>query len=148
MLGATGGRCKWQSQEEKGELVLAQPMPCMPIYFWNDPKYQRYHSAYFDRFEGVWTHGDWLTTTQRRAIKFGRADATLNRNGIRIGTAEIYNALTHCEVLSDALIVEANSQLVLFAVAKEKREETEKKDSKLYPNPLFAQAFTRCYPLS
>lgn len=119
-----------QPQEGKvGELVLAQPMPCMPIYFWNDPTHQRYHSAYFDQFEGVWTHGDWLDDHPEKGYKIhGRADATLNRNGIRMGTAEIYNALTHCEVLSDALVVEANSQLILFAVAKEKREETEKKE--------------------
>ena len=117
------------AQEGKvGELVLAQPMPCMPIYFWDDPANERYHKAYFDQFEGVWTHGDWLDYQSGKGYKIhGRADATLNRNGIRIGTAEIYNALTHCNVLSDALVVEANSALLLFAVAKGKADETDKK---------------------
>ena len=120
-------------EREVGELVLAQPMPCMPIYFWKDPSNQRYHKTYFSQFEGVWTHGDWLENHPQKGYKIhGRADTTLNRNGIRIGTAEIYNALIFCEGILDVLVIDAakpnmKSQLLLFAVAEARPDEKTKK---------------------
>ena len=76
---------------EQGELVLTAPMPSMPVSFWNDPTGERYRAAYFDEFPGVWRHGDWVTFTERGScVISGRSDATLNRGGVRIGTAEFY----------------------------------------------------------
>jgi len=108
--------------EETGELVLTVPMPSMPLYFWNDTSMQRYHEAYFKKYEGVWAHGDWIAMHPKKGIQvLGRSDATLNRNGIRIGTSEIYNALHQMEEVLDALIVEVNlkkeaTSLFLFVV--------------------------------
>ncbi len=74
-----------------GELVCKSPFPSMPVGFWDDASGERYHAAYFDRFPGVWCHGDWIATTEHDGyIIFGRSDATLNPGGVRIGTAEIY----------------------------------------------------------
>lgn len=93
-------------QDSLGELVVAKPMPSMPICFWNDPDYKRYHGSYFEKFEGVWCHGDYIKITPRGGIIiYGRSDATLNKNGVRIGTAEIYNTLDDMSEISDALIV-------------------------------------------
>ena len=78
----------------------------MPIYFWNDPQHSRYRASYFGYFAKVWRHGDWLKITAREsAILYGRSDATLNRNGVRIGTAEIYNAVEQLAEVADSLIV-------------------------------------------
>ena len=89
-----------------GEMVITQPMPSMPIYFWNDPQHSRYRASYFGYFAKVWRHGDWLKITAREsAILYGRSDATLNRNGVRIGTAEIYNAVEQLAEVADSLIV-------------------------------------------
>jgi len=78
-------------RDEPGELVCTAPFPSMPIGFWNDPDGTRYRSAYFDRFPGVWCHGDWIRETEHGGfIIYGRSDATLNPGGVRIGTAEIY----------------------------------------------------------
>ncbi len=91
---------------EVGEMVLTQSMPSMPIYFWNDPERKRYLSSYFDYFPGVWRHGDWILITERNSlIILGRSDATLNRQGIRIGTAEIYQSVDQVQGIKDALIV-------------------------------------------
>jgi acetoacetyl-CoA synthetase len=91
---------------EVGEMVVTRPMPSMPIYFWNDPEMKRYNSSYFEDFPGVWRHGDWIQFTDHGSlIILGRSDATLNRQGVRIGTAEIYRALDQIEELSDSLIV-------------------------------------------
>ena len=79
---------------EVGELVLTEPMPSMPIYFWGDEDGSRYREAYFDTYPGIWRHGDWIEITERgTAIITGRSDATINRGGIRMGTAEIYRAV-------------------------------------------------------
>ena len=126
MLGAAVAA--WNPQgisvtTETAELVLTQPMPCMPVYFWNDTDFSRYHSSYFEVFEGVWTHGDWIYIDPEKGIKvLGRSDATLNRNGIRIGTAELYQALDTLSFLQDHLMVdipdsEGSSQLLLFVIA-------------------------------
>src|SRR4051795_8178942 len=73
--------------DQVGELVLTEPMPSMPIYFWNDPDGERYRDSYFDMFPGVWRHGDWIEITERgTAIISGRSDSTINRGGIRMGT--------------------------------------------------------------
>ncbi|MBT9523877.1 MAG: acetoacetate--CoA ligase, partial [Rhizobacter sp.] len=80
--------------DEVGELVCVKPMPSMPLYFWNDPGNQRYHDSYFDMYPGIWRHGDWLRITPNGgSIIYGRSDATINRHGIRMGTAELYRAV-------------------------------------------------------
>ncbi len=91
---------------EVGEMVVRKPMPCMPIYFWNDASKERYKQSYFDDYGDYWRHGDWISIDDAGQITiFGRSDATLNRNGVRIGTAEIYNVLNDVEEVADALIV-------------------------------------------
>ncbi len=89
-----------------GEMVVTQPMPSMPVFFWNDPDGQAYRASYFENYPGVWRHGDWLCITERETLVIlGRSDATLNRQGVRIGTAEIYRALDKIPEIRDALIV-------------------------------------------
>ncbi|HMX39836.1 MAG TPA: acetoacetate--CoA ligase, partial [Saprospiraceae bacterium] len=91
---------------EVGEMVVTKSMPSMPIFFWNDPDGSKYHSSYFDHYPGVWRHGDWLQITERGSVVIlGRSDAILNRQGVRIGTAEIYRALDSIPELRDALII-------------------------------------------
>ena len=92
---------------EVGELVVVQPMPSMPVGFWNDPQGTRYRESYFDMYPGVWRHGDWIEITERgTAIIHGRSDATINRGGIRMGTAEIYSAVLALDDIVDALVVD------------------------------------------
>ena len=92
---------------EVGELVITEPMPSMPIFFWNDPDGERYRESYFDMFPGVWRHGDWIEITERgTAIITGRSDSTINRGGIRMGTAEIYRAVLALDDVTDALVVD------------------------------------------
>jgi acetoacetyl-CoA synthetase len=92
--------------EELGEMVITQPMPSMPIYFWNDPANERYYDSYFNVFTGIWRHGDWIKLTARGSvIIYGRSDATLNRGGVRMGTAEIYSAVEHVTSVKDSLVV-------------------------------------------
>jgi len=91
---------------ESGELVCVSPFPSMPIGFWNDEDGSNYKSAYFDEFEGVWTHGDYVEMTSTGgAIIYGRSDTTLNPGGVRIGTAEIYRAVENMEQIVDAVVV-------------------------------------------
>lgn len=79
--------------DEVGELVITEPMPSMPIYFWNDPDMQRYKSSYFEMYHGIWRHGDWIKFNSRGGcVIYGRSDSTINRQGIRMGTSEIYQA--------------------------------------------------------
>jgi acetoacetyl-CoA synthetase len=93
-------------REEVGEMVVTQPMPSMPIYFWNDPEFEKYTASYFEIYPSVWRHGDWLKITARNSlIIYGRSDATLNRQGIRIGTSEIYRVLDSIAEIKEALIV-------------------------------------------
>ncbi|MGB6898414.1 MAG: acetoacetate--CoA ligase, partial [Candidatus Acidiferrum sp.] len=92
--------------DEVGELVLTEPMPSMPIYFWNDEDGSRYRESYFDVYPGVWRHGDFFRVNRRGGcFVLGRSDATLNRQGVRIGTAEIYRALAQIEEVEDSLVV-------------------------------------------
>lgn len=91
---------------EVGEMVVTRPMPSMPVFFWNDPDGSKYRSSYFDTYPGVWRHGDWLSITERDTLVIlGRSDATLNRQGVRIGTAEIYRAMDKIPEIKDSLIV-------------------------------------------
>jgi acetoacetyl-CoA synthetase len=92
--------------DEVGELVITQPMPSMPVQFWGDPQNQRYRDSYFDVYPGIWRHGDFVRFNRRGGVYvLGRSDSTLNRHGIRIGTAEIYRSLAQLEEIDDALIV-------------------------------------------
>ena len=91
---------------EVGELVLTEPLPSMPLYFWNDPGNTRYQESYFDVYPGVWRHGDWIKITPRgSAIIYGRSDSTINRQGIRMGSSEIYRVVEALPEVLDSLIV-------------------------------------------
>ena len=91
-----------------GELVITQPMPSMPIYFWNDPGNSRYRDSYFDMFPGVWRQGDWITKTDRGSVIFsGRSDSTLNRHGVRLGSADIYEVVEKFSEIREALVIGA-----------------------------------------
>ncbi|RME02153.1 MAG: acetoacetate--CoA ligase, partial [Bacteroidetes bacterium] len=111
--------------DEVAELVVTKPMPSMPVFFWGDENYERYKSSYFDVYPGVWRHGDWITLTSRGTIIiWGRSDATLNRQGVRIGTAEVYRAVDKVPEVSDSLIVNlelpgGRDYMPLFVVLKE-----------------------------
>ena len=92
--------------DEVGEMVITQPLPSMPLRFWNDPGNQRYLESYFDQYPGIWRHGDFVRINARGGVfVLGRSDATLNRHGIRIGTAEIYRSIAALEEIEDSLIV-------------------------------------------
>ncbi len=111
--------------DEVGELVCTQPMPSMPLYFWGDTDHKRYVGSYFDMFEGVWRHGDWIRITPNGgAIIYGRSDATINRHGIRMGTAELYRAVEALSEVLDSLVVDLEylgreSWMPLFVVLRE-----------------------------
>lgn len=91
---------------EVGELVVTKPMPSMPVFFWGDTNNERYLTSYFDMYPGIWRHGDWIEITEHGGIVIkGRSDATLNRGGVRIGTAEIYRAVDKVPEIRDSLIV-------------------------------------------
>src|SRR6201981_4077598 len=90
----------------RGELVCAAPFPSMPLGFWNDPQGAKYRAAYFERFPGVWHHGDYAAITEHDGlIIYGRSDAVLNPGGVRIGTAEIYSAVESLPQITEALAV-------------------------------------------
>jgi len=111
--------------DEVGELVCAKPMPSMPLYFWGDTSGARYRDSYFDMYPGVWRHGDWIRITPRGgAIIYGRSDATINRHGIRMGTAELYRAVEVLPEVLDSLVVDLEylgreSYMPLFVVLRE-----------------------------
>ncbi len=91
---------------EVGEMVVTRPMPSMPVFFWNDEDGNKYEKSYFEQYPGVWRHGDWIQITKRGTVVIlGRSDATLNRQGVRIGTAEIYRALDQIPEIRDSLII-------------------------------------------
>ncbi|UGT64555.1 acetoacetate--CoA ligase [Nocardia asteroides] len=93
-------------RDEVGELVVTAPMPSMPVRFWNDPDGHRYHDAYFDTFPGVWRHGDWITRTGHGSVVVhGRSDSTLNRHGIRMGSADIYQSVERLPEITEALVI-------------------------------------------
>jgi acetoacetyl-CoA synthetase len=113
---------------EVGELVITEPMPSMPLYLWNDPDAERYRESYFDMYPGVWRHGDWIEITERgTAIISGRSDSTINRGGVRMGTAEIYRAVLAVEEVVDALVVDVpldggEGYMPLFVVLRDGAE--------------------------
>ena len=103
----------------KGELVCTMPFPSMPVGFWNDPDGRKYHAAYFDKFPGVWCHGDYVELTKHGGmIIYGRSDAVLNPGGVRIGTAEIYRQVEQLEEVVESLVVgqqwDGDERVVLF----------------------------------
>ncbi|HEX7719020.1 MAG TPA: acetoacetate--CoA ligase, partial [Woeseiaceae bacterium] len=109
---------------ERGELVCTQAFPSMPVGFWNDPHHARYHAAYFERFPGVWAHGDFAEITQSGGmIIHGRSDAVLNPGGVRIGTAEIYRQVEKLPEVLESLAIGQNWQddvrVVLFVVMRD-----------------------------
>jgi acetoacetyl-CoA synthetase len=109
---------------EVGELVITKPMPSMPLYLWNDPDGTRYRESYFDMYPGIWRHGDWIEITERgTAIISGRSDSTINRGGVRMGTAEIYRAVLGVDEVVDALVVDVprdgEDWMPLFVVLRE-----------------------------
>jgi acetoacetyl-CoA synthetase len=106
---------------EQGELVIAKPMPSMPVGFWNDPDGARYREAYFGDFPGVWRHGDWITISERGScVITGRSDATLKRGGVRIGTAEFYAVVESFPEVADSLVIhlDEGDRLVLFVALR------------------------------
>ena len=106
--------------DEVGELVLTEPLPSMPLFFWGDDGEVRYRESYFETYPGVWQHGDWIEITSRgTAIIYGRSDATINRGGVRIGTSEIYRAVLSIDAVTDALVVDlphdgSDGRVILF----------------------------------
>jgi acetoacetyl-CoA synthetase len=92
--------------DQVGELVVRTPMPSMPVAFWNDPDLSRYRLSYFDKYPGIWRHGDWVTITERGScIIHGRSDATLNRGGVRLGTSEFYGVIEDFPEIQDSLVI-------------------------------------------
>ncbi|MGK7296893.1 MAG: acetoacetate--CoA ligase [Candidatus Wenzhouxiangella sp. M2_3B_020] len=111
-------------ENETGELTCSQPFPSMPVGFWNDPDGERYRAAYFEKFPGVWSHGDYARLTERGGvIIYGRSDATLNPGGVRIGTAEIYRQVEKLDEVLESLCVgqdwEGDVRVVLFVVLRD-----------------------------
>jgi acetoacetyl-CoA synthetase len=106
-------------REQKGELVCTMPFPSMPVGFWNDPDGRKYRAAYFERFPGVWHHGDYVELTVHDGLViYGRSDAVLNPGGVRIGTAEIYRQVEQLEEIVESLVIgqqwEGDERIVLF----------------------------------
>ena len=109
---------------EVGELVVTEPLPSMPLWFWNDPGGERYRDSYFSTWPGVWRHGDWIRITERGScIISGRSDSTLNRGGVRMGTAEFYRVVEALDEVVDSLVVDVSDpggegRLLLFVVLR------------------------------
>lgn len=106
--------------DEVGELVLTEPLPSMPLYFWNDPDGCRYRESYFEAFPGVWRHGDWIKKTKHNScVIYGRSDSTLNRGGVRMGTSEFYRVVEEMDEVQDSLVIDTGQgseegRLLLF----------------------------------
>ena len=117
--------------DEVGELVVTEPIPSMPLYLWGDTDGSRLRESYFEMYPGIWRHGDWIEITDRgTAIIHGRSDSTINRGGIRIGTAEIYRAVLSSEEIVDALVIDlpregTDGVIELFVVLREGAELTD-----------------------
>jgi acetoacetyl-CoA synthetase len=137
--GVISGRCLGAAVEaydedgkpvtgQVGELVITQPMPSMPVGFWNDPDGARYRESYFDMYPGIWRHGDWIEILpDGGCIIYGRSDATLNRGGVRMGTSEFYRAVEAFPEVGDSLVVDtgrlgADGRLILFVLPAEGAE--------------------------
>ena len=96
--------------DEVGELVLRQPMPSMPVSFWNDPDGSKLHDAYFAMYPGIWRHGDWIRQTPRNSfVIYGRSDSTLNRGGVRMGTADFYSVVESFPEIADSLVIDTTA---------------------------------------
>ncbi len=114
--------------DEVGELVITEPMPSMPLFFWGDDDGSRYRDSYFSQFPGVWRHGDWIKITERdTAVIYGRSDSTINRGGVRMGTSEIYRAVLGVPEVLDALVVDVPREgtsgwMPLFVVLRDDAE--------------------------
>jgi acetoacetyl-CoA synthetase len=111
---------------EVGELVLTEPLPSMPLGFWNDPGRERFAASYFGMYPGVWRHGDWLKlNSDGSLVIYGRSDSTLNRGGVRMGTSEFYSAVEAMPEIADSLVVDTGSladavgKMWLFVVLRE-----------------------------
>lgn len=108
-----------------GELVVTEPMPSMPIYFWNDPDGRRYRESYFEMYPGTWRHGDWVVINERGGVViYGRSDSTINRQGVRMGSSEIYRVVEGLPEVLDSLVVDLEglggaSYMPLFVVLRE-----------------------------
>ena len=117
---------------EKGELVVKQPFPSMPVKFWGDDTGEKYHNAYFTRFKNIWHHGDFIERTSNNGfIMRGRSDATLNPGGVRIGTSEIYQQVEDIEYITEGLVVgqdyNDDVRIILFVTTKDNQELDEEK---------------------
>ncbi len=124
---------------EQGELVCTAPFPSMPIYFWDDNDNNKYMDAYFGRFPGIWTHGDYIVVTERGGlIMYGRSDATLNPGGVRIGTAEIYRIMEQMEEIEDSVVVgqqwQNDTRVILFTKMKSEYDLTDALRDKIRNN--------------
>ena len=111
-------------RNEKGELVCTKPFPSMPIGFWNDPDGARYHSAYFDKFDNIWCHGDYVELDDEGGmVIYGRSDATLNPGGVRIGTAEIYRQVELLPEIQESIVIgqewDNDVRVILFVVLRD-----------------------------
>ena len=111
--------------DEVGELVITEPTPSMPLFFWNDPDNRRYRESYFEMFPDIWRHGDWIKFNERGGcVIYGRSDSTINRQGIRMGTSEIYQVVESLDEVVDSLMIDLEalgreSYLPLFVVLRE-----------------------------
>jgi len=114
--------------DQVGELVITEPMPSMPIFFWGDEDGERLRDSYFSMYPGVWRHGDWIRITPRgTAVIYGRSDSTINRGGVRMGTSEIYRAVLDVDAVVDALVVDlpregTDGWMPLFVVLRDDEE--------------------------
>jgi len=110
--------------DEVGELVITEPMPSMPVFFWGDTDGSRYRESYFSTYPGVWRHGDWIEITSRgTAIIYGRSDSTINRGGVRMGTSEIYRAVLAVPDVVDALVLDLPRRPAGAAASAERASE-------------------------
>ena len=122
---------KSTSDDEKGELVVKQPFPSMPVKFWGDKHGQKYHKAYFTKFKNIWHHGDFIERSSTNGfIMRGRSDSTLNPGGVRIGTSEIYQQVEDIDIITEGLVVGQNYnddvRIILFVTTKNSQELDEK----------------------
>jgi acetoacetyl-CoA synthetase len=113
--------------DEVGEMVITEPMPSMPSHLWGDEGGERYREEYLEDYPGVWTHGDFIKIkSEGSAVIYGRSDATINRGGVRMGTAEIYRAVDRVEEVQDSLVVnivkDGEEHMPLFVVLEEGAE--------------------------
>ncbi len=118
---------------DKGELVVKQPFPSMPVKFWGDDDGKKYHKAYFTKFENIWHHGDFIERTDKNGfIMRGRSDATLNPGGVRIGTSEIYQQVEDVDFITEGLVVgqdfDDDVRIILFVTTKDNQEIDDEKE--------------------